>query len=64
MNAPKQIEVEVIKNQIMLHFIGALIPPTKKALKENGFTNRKGTYVAEITAQNKFFVKLLTGYAI
>lgn len=60
----KQVEIELKDNKMFLSFIGAPIPPVKKALKENGFVNKKGTYSANITAQNKFFVKLISGVSI
>jgi hypothetical protein len=49
---------------MILHFIGVPIAPVKKALRENGFKCSKGMYVANITDENKFFVKLFTGIAV
>lgn len=61
---PKQVEVEIKENKMILHFIGVPIAPVKKALRENGFKCSKGMYVANITDENKFFVKLFTGIAV
>ena len=55
----KAIEAEIIGEKIILHFVGAPIPPVRKALKENGFQNHKDTYIAKITDSNRFLLKLL-----
>lgn len=47
----KQVEIAIKDNKIFLQFIGAPITPVKKALKENCFINKQGTYTASITRQ-------------
>lgn len=40
---------------------GNLTPAQKQALSRNGFKKHKEGYRAEITRENAFFVRLLTG---
>ena len=61
---PKAVDVKVINEKVYIHFVGEPIKPVKKALKNNGFKNRKSVYVADITSANRYFVKILTGVAI
>lgn len=61
---PKAIDVRIENNRAIIYFIGEPIAPVKKALKENGFKNRKSVYIGEITDNNKLFIQLLTGKKI
>lgn len=54
-------EIEITDTKIVIRLEKSPIPPTRKALKNNGFSCRNTVWTAKRTHESEFFAKLLGG---
>lgn len=52
-------EIEITDSKIVIKLEKAPIPPTRKALKNNGFSCRNTIWTAKRTPESEFFARLL-----